>query len=485
MLRDPFREVKTAGDLMGKDFVRNMIRTPPHAAHQAVVDSEPFLSGNGGGHCGTLMTNIRSSDNSLSLEMMDRFKDLVFKYASDNVLWTVIWKAFDNHLCTGVDLYSIYEELHRSRSVKRIREFYQKSYQVAYWLANLEKPMMPLLQGDVAGIGAGMALSAVFPLATETTRVSLPGCRYGSLGAEGGALFKFSRLPGRMGEYLMISGKTLHSADVVQVGLATQFMPSDRAEALHERIGSAHSSDLPTLLNCMDPFMDLPDDSTILKYLPSINRCFSQDSIADIVKALEEETEHVEWAQNTLKAMSANSPLAMAITLKVTRLGRFLPLLNCLNLEYAVMARLIQHPEYAEGVSAFVESRTPQWTYATHEEVPEREVNSFIDNLPIRKTLRLEKINPLAIRLDPVAERERFISRLGFPTVDSSIFGEFTDGPTADLPETVAWAQSEILKPAGLQAYHRLLNREEEMLEVVEDLNFDITFSEMTHSSEG
>lgn len=475
---------------LGKEFVRNTIKTPPHAAHESIAEVEPFVAqraGTSGGHCGAFQINARASDNSLSIELMERFKDLVFKYASDKVLWTVIWKAYTDHLCTGVDLYSIYTEMHKTKSLKRIRDYYKSAYQVSFWLATLDKPFMPLLQGDVAGLGAGMALSAGFPLAAENSRVSLPGCRYGSLGAEGGALFKFSRLPGRIGEYLMISGKTLHSADVVHVGLATHFMPADRAEFLQERMSEVHSNDLPTLLNAMDPFTDEPEDSTIFKYFDSINRCFEKDTVEEIMQALREETEHVEWAKNTLAAMEKASPLAMAITLKVARLGRFLPLRNCLNLEYAVMARLIQHPEYLEGVSAFVESRDPEWLYKTPAQVPEIEVNSFIQNLPIRKTLRLEQIHPGSVRLDPAVESYRFTARLGFPVIGDD-FAEQTaeyGGSQADLPETLAWAHSELLKPAGLHALHTLINREDDILEMVEELNFDDTYTDMSHSTEG
>lgn len=416
---------------------------------------------------------------------MERLRDLVFKYASNNVYYSVIWKPHDEHLCTGMNLYSMYSMLmsHSATALEDIRSYYRTSYQTAYYLATLDKPFFTLLHGDIAGVGAGIALSTAFPLATESSRVSLPGCRYGSLGAEGGALFKFSRLPGRIGEYLMISGKTLHSSDIVHVGFANHFMPSDRIELLEARLAETDTGDLPTLLNALAPFTDTPDEPTIFKYFDSINRCFEKDSIQEIMTALEEETENVEWAQNTLKAMRQNSPLAMAITLKATRIGRYLPLLNCLNLEYSIMARLAQHPEFAEGVSAFVENREASWTYSKPEDVPETEVASFVANLRQRKTLRLEKINNDAIRIEAPSEVERFLPRLGFlaPEDSAGAYG----GHLAELPEVLAWAHSELLKPAGLHTYYTLLNSEDELLDSIEDLEFDAQFNEVNHSTEG
>jgi len=465
--------------------VRNTIEDPPQPYHSSIVASEPFVNtrqGLGGRHSVAIQINARASDNSLDDVLLARLRDLVYKYASNNVYFTVLWKPYEDNLCTGIDLYNMYANLHEEANLKKIRAYYRTVYEIAYHLATLDKPFLTCLQGDVAGIGAGMALSTTFPIATESARVSLPGCRYGSLGAEGGALFKFSRLPGRIGEYLMVSGKTLHSSDLVHVGLAQHFMPSDRSALLEARLAESNSSELPALLNAMDAFMDSPDETTIFKYFESINRCFSKDTVQEIMQALREETEHVEWAKNTLASMEKNSPLAMTITLKATRIGRYLPLRNCLNLEYAIMSRLVQHPEYSEGISAHVEMRSPNWTYMKPERVPEKEAEAFLAPLPIRKTLRLEKIHPGCDRIDAASEVARFTPRLGFQS-KSDISDQY-GGPFADLPDILTWAHSELVKPAGLHSYYTLLNKEDEELESIEDLKYQ-EITEINHSTEG
>lgn len=469
--------------------MRNTIADPPQPYHRSILETEPFVNtrhGHSGRHCTAIQINARASDNSLNFVLLKRLRDLVFKYASNNVYYSVIWKPREDHLCTGMDLYAMYSKLHsNSKTVlKDIREYYRTTYEVAYYLSTLNKPFFTLLHGDIAGIGAGMAISTAFPLATESSRLSLPGTRYGSLGAEGGALFRFSRLPGRIGEYLMVSGKTVHSSDIVHIGLAEHFMPSDRVDLLEARLSETDTGDIPTILNGLHAFTDTPDEATIFKYIDSINRCFGKDTIEEVMTALEEETEHVEWAQNTLKSMRQNSPLAMAITLRATRLGRFLPLANCLNLEYAVMSRLVQHPEYVEGISAFVEGREPAWTYSNAKDVPSHEVDSFLAPLSIRKTLRLEKIHEDSIRIDASSEVERFLPRLGFSPPDAELSPQY-GGHLAELPEVLAWAHAELLKPAGLHTYYTLLNREDELLDTVEDLEFDAQFSEVNHSTEG
>jgi enoyl-CoA hydratase/carnithine racemase len=451
------------------------------------VESEAFVSssgGLGGRHCISIQINSRATDNALNFELLERLRDLVFKYASSKVYFSVFWRPFKDHLCTGIDLYSMYTALHEGVPLSKIRDYYRTVYEISYFLATLDKPFMPVLMGDVAGIGAGMACSAVFPVATETARVSLPGCRYGSLGAEGGALFKFSRLPGRIGEYLMVSGKTIHSADLVHVGLSHHFVPSDRLNMAEAKLAEAHTPDLPTILNHFDPFTDRPEETRIFSYLDSINRCFEKETIPEIMQALREETVHTEWAKNTLASMEQNSPLAMAITLKATRLGRNIPLLNCLNLEYAVMSRLIQHAEYAEGISAFVEGRKPAWTYATPEQVPKKEVLSFLANLPIRKTLRLDKIDHGKQRVDGASELTRFVSRLGFDNTKSIAIPTEYGGQYAELADILTWAHAELVKPAGLHAYHATINRDEQVLDSIEELSSH-EFSETRHTSEG
>jgi 3-hydroxyisobutyryl-CoA hydrolase len=473
---------------IGPEFVRNTIPDPVLPFHPSVENLEVFVGNRAertsGRHCMAIELNARHSDNAFDAPMLERFRELVYKYATNNVYYSVMWKPTSDHLCTGLDLYAMYRMIHESGKMKPIRDLYKNIYQISYYLATLDKPFLPILNGDVAGLGSGIATSAVFPVATESSRISQPGCRYGSLGAEGGALFKFSRLAGRIGEYLLLSGKTLHSSDLVHVGLATHFMPSDRAALLEGRLAEVDTGDVPTLLNAMAPFMESPEESTIFKYIDSIDRCFSKDTVAEIIEALREETEHVEWAQNTLKAMELNSPLAMAITLRATRIGRYTPLLGCLNLEYAIMSRLIQHPEFEEGISAFVESRSPNWVYALPEDVPHDVVESFLHALPIRQSLRLEKIRPGVPRLDGASEVERFLPLLEFPSMPEESFSDQYGGPFAELDEMLTWAHAEMLKPAGVHVYHSLLNYEDEVLESVEELESD-EIQEIQHSSEG
>lgn len=467
--------------------MRHTIPEPVQPYHKMIVEKEPFLSvrnGLSGRHSVAIRINARQSDNALDDKLLNRLRDLVFKYASNQVFYSVLWRPHNNHLCTGMDLYSLYAQLHQSTKTKPLRDYFKTAYQTAYYVATLEKPFLPVLNGDVAGLGAGIALSAVFPIATETSRVSFPGCRYGSLGAEGGALFKMARLPGRIGEYLLLSGKTLHSSDLCHLGLAQHYMISDRADLLEMKLSEVDKGDLPTLLNTMSAFMDKPDESTILNYFESINRCFEKETVAEIMQALREETVHTEWAKNTLAFMEKNSPLAMALTLRATRAARYLPLLGCLNLEYAIMSRLIQHPEFAEGVAAIVENRAPHWTYSAPAEVPLAVVDSFVANLPIRKTLRLEPITEGTTRIDAAAEVARYHACLGFiSNIDDGTSDKY-GGPFAELSSVVNWARTELLGPAGAHTYHSLLNREDEVIDSIEELA-DEQFPEVTHSHEG
>src|SRR3546814_6684132 len=77
----------------------------------------------------------------------------------------------------------------------------------------------------------------------DRTLLAMPEVGIGLFPDVGGTYF-LPRLPGRLGLFLALTGWRLNAADAIFCGLATDYVPSERmdalAEAFAEQIGRAH-----------------------------------------------------------------------------------------------------------------------------------------------------------------------------------------------------------------------------------------------------
>src|SRR3546814_20539287 len=87
------------------------------------------------------------------------------------------------------------------------------------------------------GGGVGTSHPAKYRVATENTRLAMPETGIGLFPDVGGGWY-LSRLPGRIGQFLALTGARLDGAECLWAGLATHYLRSDRLEEATE-IGRA------------------------------------------------------------------------------------------------------------------------------------------------------------------------------------------------------------------------------------------------------
>eukprot|EP00249_Psilotum_nudum_P019855 c27449_g1_i3 orf=795-2246(-) len=289
--------------------------------------------------------------------------------------------------------------------------FFHKEYNMNYILGTYRKSHVALLDGIVMGGGNGISMHGNFRVATEKTVFAMPETALG-LHPDVGASYFLSHLCGYLGEYLGLTGARLDGAELFASGLATHFVPSERLAELEKRLQNLNSGDLDIVNSAINEFSEKikPKEGSPLYRLAQIDKCFSKNSMEEILNALEFEGAKVDdnWYEATLRALRKASPVSLKITLRSIREGRHQSLYDCLVREYRMTARCVFRKistDFYEGCRAIVvdKDRNPKWDPATLELVTPAvvdhyflpfETNTEELQLPARHFEQAATINP-------------------------------------------------------------------------------------------
>ncbi len=179
-----------------------------------------------------------------------------------------------------------------------------------------------------------------------------------------GGTFLLGRAPGRLGEYLGLTGGTMSATDAVYAGFADHYVPSQHLEELREALGKRADPTSPSELVLL--FDETPEPSGLASERGWIDEVFSADSVTEIVQRLSERSEVS--ASATAATLAELSPTALAVTLDAIREARAGDLREALIGEYRrVMWFATHHPDLVEGIRAQLvdKDRAPKWQPAT------------------------------------------------------------------------------------------------------------------------
>jgi enoyl-CoA hydratase len=183
-----------------------------------------------------------------------------------------------------------------------------------------------------------------------------------------------SRLPGRMGQYLALTGARLDGAECMALGLATHFIAAARLEDVKRAI----VDDVDALAGTLNGASSDAGPAAVLAHAQAIDRLFASDTLEDIIAACE--ADDGDFARETLSILRLRSPQAMKVSLKLLRDGaRMATFEDEMAHEYAVATRVVQRPDIVEGVRAVIvdKDNAPRWDPPT----PEAMTDHMIDRI--------------------------------------------------------------------------------------------------------
>jgi enoyl-CoA hydratase len=334
------------------------------------------------GHAGFISLNRPSALNALTLPMVHAMTQALLTWRDDDAVKCIVIDHADGRgFCAGGDIAFLRNSAINDGGVSG-RKFFHDEYQLNHLLFTFPKPVVAFMDGITMGGGVGISQPARFRVATENTKFAMPETGIGLFPDVGGGWY-LSRLKGRMGQFLALTGSRVAGAECLALGLASHYLPSSALADAKTRIAS---EDVERIDGILGTLSETPAESKIVETLFQINRHFASNAFEDILASLE--GDESAWAMKELAALRTKSPQTCKVALR--QLSESLKLndfADNMAMEYRVASRVLVRPDFAEGVRAVIvdKDNAPQWDPATPEGVTDALVDAIFAPLPAQE----------------------------------------------------------------------------------------------------
>lgn len=330
----------------------------------------------------TVELNRPKKLNSLNGSMVRKIVPRLREWENSDMANVIVMKgAGPKALCAGGDVAALAQVNKTSPDGwAKSAEYFGLEYKLDHLIATYKKPYIAFMDGITMGGGVGLSIHAPFRIATERTLFAMPETTIGFF-PDVGASFFLPRMNGAVGTYLALTSERLKGANVFYSGVATHYLHSTSLANLEHRLGELRFRDydsLETRLRLINDTIEefatgLPHDEPIHiagELRKAIDRCFSKDTVGEIMASLEAETGATkEWAARTLETLHKRSPTSVHVTLRQMRVAGKWSIADTFRREHAIAAKFMQHPDFTEGVEALlVRKDVPKWQPASLEE---------------------------------------------------------------------------------------------------------------------
>ncbi len=328
------------------------------------------------GRVGRIRLNRPQAIHALNTAMCAAVLDALVAWRDDPAVEAVmIDHAEGRGFCAGGDIRMLAES--GAKDGVAARQFFFTEYRMNHALFTYAKPIVAFMDWITMGGGVGISQPARYRVATENTRLAMPETGIGLFPDVGGGWY-LSRLPGRMGQYLALTGHRLDGAECLNLGLASDYLTSDTLDAAKAGI-IATPTEIDDILT--DLAAPVPEAKIVARQM-AIDELFASDRLEDIYDALNAGDA---WAHETLKILKTKSPQTMKVSLRLLAEGVGMRDFAAeMTQEYAVGARVVVRHDFLEGVRAVIvdKDNAPVWNPATPEGVTDDLINAIFTPLP-------------------------------------------------------------------------------------------------------
>lgn len=329
------------------------------------------------GPLGRIRLNRPRAIHALTRDMCVAMSEALRAWANDPAIEAVlIDHAEGRGFCAGGDVVA----LARSGAAdgKEAEDFFFEEYRLNHLLFTYPKPTIAIMDGITMGGGVGIALPCQVRIATEATRLAMPETGIGLFPDVGGGWY-LSRLPGRVGQFMALTGARLDGAECRYLGLATHYVPQAALPDLVDRLKAAPSR----AAGAAGAFADTPPPARIEQNLPLIAKLFAAETLEDVIAALE--ADESDWAQTELATLRRKSPLSCKVSLRLLRDGATRDsFTDEMRAEYALARNVVKTHDFAEGVRALLidKDNNPDWQPPLPEAVLDEVVDALFAEVP-------------------------------------------------------------------------------------------------------
>lgn len=335
------------------------------------IETHPTADGR---HIGMLTLDSSASLNALSLEMIQLLQAALTRWEQDPAIVCVLLQgAGEKAFCAGGDIRSFYyrkQEASESALFGYARDFFEQEYRLDHHIHRYSKPLICVADGICMGGGIGLFAGAGFRVVTEKSLFAMPEVTIG-LYPDVGASWFLSRMPGRLGLWLGLTGARFNGADAIGLGLADHAMASRERAELPARLAALDWSDsadtgeqieglLAGLQRSLGQTLPAP---MLLPHQARIDALLAGRSLQGVLARLA----GAELAEPALalarETCQSGSPISRAILWRQFWQARRQSLAEVFADELALSVNCVLKGDFVEGVRALLidKDKSPRW----------------------------------------------------------------------------------------------------------------------------
>ncbi|KIY65489.1 ClpP/crotonase [Cylindrobasidium torrendii FP15055 ss-10] len=168
--------------------------------------------------------------NALNEEMIDLIRPKITGWRDSKAAGFIVSMGEGRAFCSGGDIFAVADSTTREETKHQGPAYFKKEFELDYLLATLSKPYVAIMDGITMGGGVGLSSGAHFRIVTDNTMWAMPETNIGYT-PDVGATHWLLQLDGEIGTYLALTGERISGREVMNVGLATHYMPPSRIPA--------------------------------------------------------------------------------------------------------------------------------------------------------------------------------------------------------------------------------------------------------------
>lgn len=340
------------------------------------------------GQVGFITLNRPRALNALSLSMVRDLMGILLAWQNDARVLAVAIRGSNKEgpfgaFCAGGDIRFLHQA--GSQGNPQLEDFFTEEYALNHLIHNYAKPYIAFMDGIVMGGGMGISQGAALRVVTERTKMAMPETAIGLFPDVGGGYF-LSRCPGRVGEWLALTGDTIGAGDAIASQLADGCLPADQQAVVWEALATQTFASGAAVKDYVASKL-IADGANPSSARGQIDQYFSLSTVGEIVQALE--SADSDWARATAATLRKRSPLMLNVVLEQVRRARGMGLADDLRMERDMVRHCFYlrpgQSETVEGIRALAvdKDHAPKWLPARIEDVtPEMVVPFFASPWP-------------------------------------------------------------------------------------------------------
>jgi enoyl-CoA hydratase/carnithine racemase len=367
----------------------------------AILHETPHVLTEVRGQVGFITLNRPKALNALSLAMIRNLTQCLLAWRDNPQVKAVVVRGSNKTgpfgaLCAGGDIRFFHQAALAGNP--DLDDFFTEEYSLNYLIHTFPKLYLVFMDGIVMGGGMGLCGHGRPPsqaagqqltvrIVTERSRMAMPETNIGLFPDVGGGYF-LSRCPGRMGEWLAMTGETIGAGQALDLGLADVCFDPAQLQSAWDTLASC-DFDQPDSISSWIAIYSIAAHAYPTVHTGQFDQYFSLNSVSDIVQALEADADA--WAQHTAALLRKRSPLMLHVALAQIRRARTLTLADDLRMERdmvhhcfhgAPAGRSAGQCETVEGIRALAvdKDQAPRWNPARLEDVTPAMVASFFNS---------------------------------------------------------------------------------------------------------